>query len=92
MRNPNKRLGAGPHGADEIKEHPFFDGVNWDRVYARGYKVEPPHIRNTNVQKPMAESIIEDLGNRDENKIPGWSFIHYGASEIFPAEDEIKGS
>lgn len=23
-RNPSKRLGAGPDGANEIKRHPFF--------------------------------------------------------------------
>ena len=30
VRNPSKRLGAGPTDAEEIKKHPFFRNVNWD--------------------------------------------------------------
>jgi len=29
-RNPNKRLGAGPSGAEEIKNHSFFRGYDWN--------------------------------------------------------------
>ncbi|CAI0386153.1 unnamed protein product [Linum tenue] len=29
--NVNQRLGT--NGADEIKEHPFFNGVDWDNIY-----------------------------------------------------------
>lgn len=28
--DPNERLGSG--GADEVKEHPFFAGIDWDKV------------------------------------------------------------
>ena len=28
IRNPMTRLGF--NGAQEIKEHPFFNGINWD--------------------------------------------------------------
>jgi serine/threonine protein kinase len=28
-RNPSKRLGAGVDGSEEIKNHPFFTGVEW---------------------------------------------------------------
>ena len=31
-RNPSKRLGAGVDGADEIKIHPFFYGIDWDII------------------------------------------------------------
>lgn len=31
-RNPITRLGAGPTGAEEIKEHPFFKGLDWNAV------------------------------------------------------------
>lgn len=30
-KDPSKRLGA-MRGASEIKEHPFFADVNWDRM------------------------------------------------------------
>ncbi|KAJ1416609.1 Protein kinase-like domain superfamily [Sesbania bispinosa] len=29
--NVNQRLGS--NGADEIKAHPFFEGVEWDKLY-----------------------------------------------------------
>ena len=39
---PKKRLGYGPNGAEKIKKHPFFEGVNWDDVWNK--KVEPPFV------------------------------------------------
>ncbi|TPX32251.1 hypothetical protein SmJEL517_g04588 [Synchytrium microbalum] len=38
--NPAKRLGAGRSDADEIKRHPWFNGVDWDALSA--LKAEPP--------------------------------------------------
>ncbi|KAI1658118.1 protein kinase [Daldinia decipiens] len=35
-RNPKQRLGAN-EGASEVKSHPFFDGVNWNKVLRRKY-------------------------------------------------------
>jgi len=46
IRNPNKRLGSGSRGAEEIKEHPFFKNIDWDKVQKKGYRVPPPHIRH----------------------------------------------
>lgn len=31
-KNPNKRLGAGIRDAKEVKEHPFFKDINWEKV------------------------------------------------------------
>ena len=45
--NPEKRLGYGFDDALEIRNHPFFEGVNWDDIYNK--KVTPlfkPNIRN----------------------------------------------
>ena len=39
-RNPSKRLGAGPEGAEEIKRHPFFAPINWEE--AKEKKLKPP--------------------------------------------------
>ncbi len=38
--DPDKRLGGGPRDAQEIMEHPWFGGVNWDDIYNK--KVRPP--------------------------------------------------
>ncbi|KAL6069364.1 Serine/threonine-protein kinase [Balamuthia mandrillaris] len=39
-REPEKRLGTGAHGTDDIMNHPFFKNVNWEDLYNR--RVEPP--------------------------------------------------
>ncbi len=39
-KNSQKRLGAGPRGAEEIKEHHFFKDIVWEDVYNR--KLKPP--------------------------------------------------
>ena len=46
QRNPSKRLGSGPRGADEIKEHEFFREIDWNKLYNKEYRVPKPHIRN----------------------------------------------
>ncbi|KAK0144283.1 Ribosomal protein S6 kinase alpha-2 [Merluccius polli] len=39
-RNPTNRLGAGPDGVEEIKQHRFFAPIDWNRLYKR--EVRPP--------------------------------------------------
>ena len=41
-RNPNKRLGACGRDAEEIKEHPYFKDIDWNKVYKK--KIEPPNF------------------------------------------------
>lgn len=41
-RNPSKRLGAGADGANEIKRHPFFQGIDWEMVQNRKMPVPKP--------------------------------------------------
>ncbi|CAO3672534.1 unnamed protein product [Rhizopus stolonifer] len=55
-RESKKRLGAGPSDAAEIKEHPFFQGVNWEDMLAK--RVPPPYCPTTN--GPL------DISNFDE--------------------------
>ncbi|DAZ94392.1 TPA: hypothetical protein N0F65_003256 [Lagenidium giganteum] len=39
-RDPKQRLGSGPRGDKEIFEHPFFAGVDWERLKRR--ELPPP--------------------------------------------------
>ena len=40
--NPKKRLGAGSNGAKNIKEHPYFKDVDWEKYWNK--EIEPPFI------------------------------------------------
>lgn len=31
-------------GAEEIKEHPYFNDINWDDVYERKYQPPEPYL------------------------------------------------
>ena len=42
--DPSKRLGEGPNGSQNIKNHPFFKGINWEDAWNR--KIKPPFIPN----------------------------------------------
>ena len=37
-----KRLGAGPRDSEEIKEHPFFEGIDWGKVLNRELVMPKP--------------------------------------------------
>uniref|UniRef100_A0A4W3I034 Ribosomal protein S6 kinase n=1 Tax=Callorhinchus milii TaxID=7868 RepID=A0A4W3I034_CALMI len=39
-RNPTNRLGAGPDGVEEIKRHPFFSTIDWNKLVRK--EIQPP--------------------------------------------------
>ncbi|KAL1193797.1 Serine/threonine-protein kinase AtPK2/AtPK19 [Cardamine amara subsp. amara] len=39
QKEPERRLGSGPSGAEEIKKHKWFKGINWKKLEAR--EVQP---------------------------------------------------
>ncbi|RDI81536.1 hypothetical protein Vi05172_g8380 [Venturia inaequalis] len=41
-KEPDKRLGSGGNGAEEVMAHAFFDGIDWDDIYNK--RVEVPFV------------------------------------------------
>ncbi|KAK2711182.1 hypothetical protein QYM36_012382, partial [Artemia franciscana] len=65
-RDVENRLGCKGRGADEVKEHPFFQGVDWVAVYTQ--KCQPPLI------PPRGEvnaADAFDIGSFDEEDTKG---------------------
>ena len=56
-RDPKKRLGSGPNGANEVLQHPFFSSIDLDAMMRR--EVDPPF-------KPKVTEGKMDTGNVDE--------------------------
>ena len=79
-RDPKKRLGGGSRDAEEIKEHKFFEDVNWKNVYEK--KIKPPKAMkiNSNMYIFNKPKFFADENNLEEifgnNSLQGWTFIN----------------
>ena len=75
-KDPTKRLGSGPNGAEEIKKHNWFSLVNWD-AYLRK-EIKPPFIPKisneidvSNFNPEFTEAPIENLVDSGQIDNPG---------------------
>jgi serine/threonine protein kinase len=76
QRDPNKRLGT-KKDAEEVKEHRYFTGINWDNVLRR--ELRPPMPLKPILMPAYIplENVYGDLSkSRDTtNCVPGWTFV-----------------
>jgi serine/threonine protein kinase len=80
QKDPKKRLGGGSRDAEEIKEHIFFEDVDWNKVYEK--KIIPPKAMKINnnmflFNKPKNfadEKKLEEIFG--DNSLQGWTFIN----------------
>lgn len=63
QKKPEQRLGCGPKGIDEIKEHLFFKSIDWGLLEA-GY-IDPPFVPN---KFDVNTASQKDIGGMDVNK------------------------
>ena len=80
QRDPKKRLGGGNRDSEEIKEHKFFEDVDWKKIYEK--KIEPPKAMkiNNNMYLFNKPKYFADENNLEEifgdNSLKGWTFIN----------------
>ncbi|ELU07758.1 hypothetical protein CAPTEDRAFT_103369 [Capitella teleta] len=65
-REVDERLGCRGNGAIELKEHPFFKGVDWTQVYLQKY---PPPLIPPRGEVNAADAF--DIGSFDEEDTKG---------------------
>lgn len=69
-RDPRSRLGASAKDAEAIKEHPFFNNIDWKRVMNKEYELPIPEKRMSDLIPfgtdfiNQAKSIFMDLKQR----------------------------
>jgi serine/threonine protein kinase len=64
--DPKKRLGAPELGGiDSIKKHPWFEEINWDKMFKKEYKPPiRPKVKNEHDTKNIDGVFLnEDIGN-----------------------------
>jgi len=66
QRDVDKRLGCVGGGSDELKNHPFFAGVDWVQVYQQRY---PPPLVPPRGEVNAADAF--DIGSFDEEDTKG---------------------
>jgi len=84
QRNPEKRLGAGPSGAEEVKRSPFFEGVDWKAVEQK--LIAPPfkpsvsggadvkYVDKEFLDLPAVNSEVGDSQKRDIKHFEGFTY------------------
>ncbi len=96
--DPKKRLGYGPKGAENIKKHPFFKGINWKNLAQR--KVTPPCIPELSddedlkyFDKAFTEEPIDDEEEKEEggrgSTYRGFTYVPGSAANEIVGEKKV---
>ena len=86
ISDPNKRLGK--NGADEIKVHPFFKGVDWENIRETMKPPFVPEIKNDYDTKYFETFEIEEPFYPPTRKIPKRKdFVYLGFT--YKKEDDL---
>ncbi|CAG9324763.1 unnamed protein product [Blepharisma stoltei] len=76
-RDPSKRLGASKRDADEIKEHPFFENIDWNAFLNKTVTAPPIHQSKRMYRDITTERMFGKLEEEatPAQRLDGWSFM-----------------
>ena len=102
--DPEKRIGNGINGAENIKKHPFFNDIDWDKALNK--ELKPPFVPKLDdeidikyFEKSLDESPIfsdsselilnvEENEEVDEDDYDGFTFVATSYKELKDMENE----
>lgn len=100
-KDPARRLGSSPRDAQDIKEHPWFDCINWDAINEK--KIPPPYKPQLDVPTDTKHFTQEftgmklspqDVESLKDNSVnagdAGWNGFSYVNNEAGNMEMEIQ--
>eukprot|EP00917_Polyrhabdina_sp_WS-2016_P017416 GHVP01037635.1.p1 GENE.GHVP01037635.1~~GHVP01037635.1.p1 ORF type:complete len:321 (-),score=64.88 GHVP01037635.1:2628-3590(-) len=64
VKTPEDRLGSGRDGAEEVKNHPWFESMDWESL--RNKKIKPPFIPSKNRQNSALRKTFLRISEESE--------------------------
>ncbi|KAG2639084.1 serine/threonine-protein kinase AtPK2/AtPK19-like [Panicum virgatum] len=101
-KEPNKRLGSGPRGSDEIKNHKWFKPINWRKLEAR--QIQPsfrPNVAGLTcianfdecwTKTPVLDSPVATPAGGGHNNFAGFTYVRPAPilEEVQPSSSRLK--
>lgn len=77
VKDPKLRIGCRENGVSELKEHPFFKGIDWQDLYNR--KVPPPYqpqLKSENDTQNIDTEFLKELPEETPEQVTQLMKVH----------------